>query len=34
MSGEESMEISMTRSDFSGVALLYSWGGGMLVLGG
>nr|AIZ03220.1 NADH dehydrogenase subunit 6 [Mobula munkiana]AOY35856.1 NADH dehydrogenase subunit 6 [Mobula munkiana] len=32
--GEESMEMSMVRGDFSGVALLYSWGGGMLVLGG
>nr|YP_009020441.1 NADH dehydrogenase subunit 6 [Pastinachus ater]CDN85530.1 NADH dehydrogenase subunit 6 [Pastinachus ater] len=34
MGGEESMGMSVVRSDFSGVALLYSWGGGMLVLGG
>lgn len=34
MGGEEAMEIEMVRGDFSGVALLYSWGGGMLILGG
>nr|YP_009003715.1 NADH dehydrogenase subunit 6 [Urogymnus granulatus]AHG30984.1 NADH dehydrogenase subunit 6 [Urogymnus granulatus] len=32
--GEEGMEMSMVRGDFSGVAMLYSWGGGMLILGG
>nr|YP_009116134.1 NADH dehydrogenase subunit 6 [Taeniura lymma]AJD22408.1 NADH dehydrogenase subunit 6 [Taeniura lymma] len=32
--GGESMKMSMVRDDFSGVALLYSYGGGMLVLGG
>nr|WNH24042.1 NADH dehydrogenase subunit 6 [Myliobatis freminvillei] len=34
MGGEESVEMGVVRSDFSGVALLYSWGGGLLVLGG
>nr|YP_008815571.1 NADH dehydrogenase subunit 6 [Aetobatus flagellum]AGY96940.1 NADH dehydrogenase subunit 6 [Aetobatus flagellum] len=34
MGGGECGEMSMVRGDFSGVALLYSWGGGLLVLGG
>lgn len=34
MGGEESVGMGMVRGDFSGVALLYSWGGGLLVLGG
>nr|YP_010959171.1 NADH dehydrogenase subunit 6 [Urolophus aurantiacus]WND64998.1 NADH dehydrogenase subunit 6 [Urolophus aurantiacus] len=34
MGGEECMEMSMVRGDSSGVGLLYSWGGAMLVLGG
>nr|YP_009759676.1 NADH dehydrogenase subunit 6 [Rhynchobatus laevis]QIQ48889.1 NADH dehydrogenase subunit 6 [Rhynchobatus laevis] len=33
-SGEEISGLEMVRGDFSGVALLYSYGGGMLVLGG
>nr|YP_009118025.1 NADH dehydrogenase subunit 6 [Anoxypristis cuspidata]AJF14572.1 NADH dehydrogenase subunit 6 [Anoxypristis cuspidata] len=32
--GEEVGGLDMVRGDFSGVALLYSYGGGMLVLGG
>nr|YP_010242238.1 NADH dehydrogenase subunit 6 [Gymnura altavela]QTJ25345.1 NADH dehydrogenase subunit 6 [Gymnura altavela]UDF87699.1 NADH dehydrogenase subunit 6 [Gymnura altavela]WNH19785.1 NADH dehydrogenase subunit 6 [Gymnura altavela] len=32
--GEEFVGMDMVRGDFSGVALLYSWGGWMLVLGG
>nr|YP_008815359.1 NADH dehydrogenase subunit 6 [Pristis clavata]AGW52248.1 NADH dehydrogenase subunit 6 [Pristis clavata] len=32
--GEEINSLEMVRGDFSGVALLYSYGGGMLVLGG
>nr|YP_009158125.1 NADH dehydrogenase subunit 6 [Pateobatis hortlei]AKM98062.1 NADH dehydrogenase subunit 6 [Pateobatis hortlei] len=32
--GEEFMKMGMARGDFSGVAMLYSWGGGMLILGG
>nr|YP_009142453.1 NADH dehydrogenase subunit 6 [Pristis pectinata]AKH35980.1 NADH dehydrogenase subunit 6 [Pristis pectinata]ATX69102.1 NADH dehydrogenase subunit 6 [Pristis pectinata] len=31
---EEISSLEMVRGDFSGVALLYSYGGGMLVLGG
>nr|YP_009160428.1 NADH dehydrogenase subunit 6 [Urogymnus dalyensis]AIY56271.1 NADH dehydrogenase subunit 6 [Urogymnus dalyensis] len=34
VSSGESMEMGMVRDDFSGVAMLYSWGGGMLMLGG
>nr|AKU46827.1 NADH dehydrogenase subunit 6 [Neotrygon kuhlii] len=34
MGGGESVGMNMVRDDFSGVALLYSCGGGVLILGG
>nr|YP_010148284.1 NADH dehydrogenase subunit 6 [Potamotrygon orbignyi]QQV68708.1 NADH dehydrogenase subunit 6 [Potamotrygon orbignyi] len=34
MGGDESVGMGMVRNDFGGVALLYSWGGVILILGG